>query len=276
MSKALPELWREQDHFRDTIAAKLRGLLDTPQTRNLDRCGREKIFRTCTECGEFKRFEYHCDLKFCPRCAHRITARRQVVISKWAEKIAQPKHLVTTQRNFPILTRSRIREHQKNLVRLRRSKLFKLVKGGCVSVELTNEDRGWHLHAHWLLDVRWLDIAEVSRAWAHLVGQSDYAIVRIRDCRDRDYLQEVSKYVAKGSEVAGWPPEEIVQFIHAIRGLRFFFSFGSLFKLGRKIRAELHVEKIPTVCDCGCEKFIWRDELHETLHDIRQQARRRR
>jgi hypothetical protein len=160
-------------------------------------------------------------------------------------------------------------------VRLRKSKVFRLVRGGCVSVELTNENRGWHMHSHWLLDARWVDIAEVSRVWAHLVGQSDYAIVRIQDCRNRDYLEEVSKYVAKGSEVASWPGEEIAQFIHAIRGLRFFFAFGSLFKQARAIRRELHREHEPEVCECGCSKFVWRDELHETLHEIRQRSKRR-
>lgn len=274
MSCSLQELWEEQDHFRDAIVAKLRGYLDTNQTRNLDRCGREKMFRTCRDCGESKSFGYHCDLKFCPRCAHRIVQRRLRVLRKWTARISQPKHVVTTQRNFQVLTHSALRRHQKALVKLRRTKVFQHVRGGCVSVEITNESRGWHLHAHWLLDARWVDAGELSRTWASIIGQDDRAIVKVKDVRGSQYVEEVSKYVAKGSEIAAWKPEEIVEFLRAIHRTRFFFTFGSLFKQGRAIRAEINTEHVPQVCDCGCDKFVWRDEVSETLHDIRTSQRR--
>jgi Replication protein len=267
---SLEELWAEQDHWRDAILAKLKGYLDTPQVRNLARCGNEKMFRHCRECSECKEFGYHCDLKFCPRCNHRITARRLKVLRKWADHITQPKHVVTTQRNFEVLTRTQIRKHQRALVNLRRSQVFKSVRGGCVSVELTNENRGWHLHAHWLLDARWIDAAELSRTWALLIGQDERAIVKVQDCRGKSYLAEVSKYVCKGSEIATWPPEEINQFLQAIHGCRFFFTFGSLFKAGKQIRAEIKSEHVPQVCDCGCSRFVWRDQTSEVCREIRQ------
>lgn len=274
MPETIQELWDKQDHWRDTIASKLRGLLDTPQTRNLDRCGKEQMFRHCRGCGQTETFEYHCDLRFCPRCNHRITARRIKVLKKWADQIKQPKHLVTTQRNFAVLTHQQIRKHQKALVALRRSKVFEQVKGGCVSVELTNESRGWHLHAHWLVDARWVDAAQLSITWASIIGQDDGAIVKVKDVRGQDYLCELAKYVVKGSDLATWEPDEILQFILAIHRCRFFFQFGSLFKLGRQIRAQLKHERTPTVCDCGCERFVWRDETTEVVHEITQRHRR--
>jgi hypothetical protein len=188
-------------------------------------------------------------------------------------EITQPKHLVTTQRNFPILTRSAIRTHQKNLVRLRRTSLFESVRGGCVSVELTNESRGWHLHAHWLLDVRWLDVARVAATWGQIVGQSDGSIIKIQDVRGSSYITEVSKYVCKGSEAAGWSPDELNQFIRAIHGCRFFFSFGTLFKRARIIRARLKLDREIAVCDCGSSDFVWCDETTEVVREITQRHR---
>lgn len=274
MAEHLQELWDKQDDWRDSITAKLRGYLDTPQTRNLERCGKEKMFRHCRECQATKEFEYHCDLKFCPRCNHRISARRLKVLRKWADRITQPKHVVTTQRNFRTLTRSVIRKHQKALVALRRSVVFSQVKGGCVSVELTNESRGWHLHAHWLVDARWVDAAELSKTWASIIGQDDGAIVKVKDCRGTSYLAEISKYVVKGSDIATWQPEEIVEFLQAIHRCRFFFTFGSLFKAGAEIRREIKRERVTQVCDCGCERFVWRDQTTEVCREIMQRHRK--
>lgn len=276
MPEHLQELWDKQDDWRDSITAKLHGFLDTPQTRNLERCGTELMFRHCKGCGETREFEYHCDLKFCPRCNHRITARRLKVLRKWADKITQPKHVVTTQRNFSVLTRSEVRRHQKALVGLRRTKVFEHVKGGCVSVEITNESRGWHLHSHWLLDARWVDAAELSRAWALQIGQDDNAIVKVKDCRGKDYLCEVAKYVVKGSDIATWKPEEITEFLCAIHRCRFFFSFGSLFRAGKQIRAEIRAEKQVQVCDCGCDRFVWKDQTTEVCHEIMHRHRGKR
>jgi len=274
MPTSLTELWEEQDHFKAAIAAKLRGLLDTPQTRNLDRCGREKMFRHCRGCGDVAQFQYHCDLKWCPRCQHRITARRLRVLREWVKMIGQPKHIVTTQRNFDHLTHRRLRLHTRALAQLRRQKVFKLVRGGCVSVEITNEDRGWHLHAHWLVDSRWVDAGELATTWARVIGQDDRAIVRVKDVRGSDYVSEVSKYVCKGSEIAAWTPEEINEFVQAVRGHRFFFQFGTLFKLARKIRAALLLEKETAVCDCGCSRFVWCDETTEVVREICPRRRR--
>lgn len=266
----------ENDDFHETIRAKLDGLWDCSQFWNFSKCGHERIFRTCKSCGDTQEFPYRCSLKFCPRCQWWITERRRRLIAKWSSRITQPKHLVLTQQNFPILTRKRFADHTKALSKMRRSKCFARVKGGCVSVEVTNESRGWHVHSHWLIDCRWLDMPEVSRTWAKLVGQT-FAIVKIKDARAKDYLQEVSKYVCEGSELARWPAEQILEFVTAIRGRRFFFPFGSLFAEGKAIRAELKAENSHSItCDCGCCDFRFEDEITATLREIREAKPKRR
>jgi hypothetical protein len=172
-----------------------------------------------------------------------------------------------------ILTGRKIREHTVNLAKMRRAKSFKSVRGGCVSVEITNEGNGWHVHSHWLLDADWLDMPAVSQSWAKLVGQQ-FAICKVKDVRGADYLQEVTKYVVEGSELAKWPAEHINEFVRAVKGRRFFFPFGTLFKLQPEIRKAINAEapaKLP--CQCGCEDFIFRDEIAEIIAELKRGGR---
>lgn len=266
--RAQLKLVPDADLWHETIVGKLWPLNDSTQVANFTRCGHEEIFRTCKHCGQTERFFYQCSLKWCPRCQWKITARRQAMMNLWAKRIRQPKHLVTTQSNFPVLTRRVIRLHQRNIARFRRLKCFRNVRGGCVSTEVTNEGRGWHLHAHWLLDADWLPMADVSVGWAKQVGQA-FAIVKVKDVRATNYAAEVCKYLAKGSEIAGWPPEHINEFVRAIRGCRFFGSFGSLRELAPQIRAEIAAQKPPPpVCECGKSEFSFRTEVAELLREL--------
>jgi hypothetical protein len=262
------KLFSEDEQFAETIRMKLDGLWESNQMLNFTRCGCEDFFRTCKNCGTVEKFPYRCSIKWCPRCAWRIAAKRKTLIELFAAKITQPKHLILTAKNFPILTKSRIRKFSVALARLRRLKIFSEVRGGCASLEITNEGNGWHLHAHCLLDVRWLDMERISQVWGKCVGQN-FAIVKIKDVRDRDYLKEICKYVVEGSELAKWPAEKILEFVSAVKGRRMFFSFGTLRKMAPQIRAEIFANKEPSpVCDCGCGNFIFRDQLAEDLADI--------
>jgi len=270
------KLTDENDDFHETIRAHLDGLFDTPQFWNFARCGNEEIYRTCKSCRKLEKFTYRCNIKWCPRCQFRITAQRQKVIELWGTKIRAPKHLVLTQKNFPVLTHGKIRQHTARLAKMRRRKIFRGVRGGCISVEITNEGNGWHLHSHWLIDSDWLDIREVAKTWGSLVGQ-EFAIVKIMDVRNKDYLQEVSKYVVEGSELAKWPAEQAHEFVRAVRGLRFFFSFGTMSSLAPALRRELAALRPPSpVCDCGCGEFFYEDEQQALIYEIKQLARRRR
>jgi hypothetical protein len=276
--KLLPDEQLFHDEIRDKLDGRflvfsplMQEFVEAPQFRNFCRCGEEKIYRTCKDCGETTSFEYRCNIKWCPRCQWRIANARQEKIAEWAKNVRQPKHIVTTQTNFQILTKRKIREHQKNLIRLRRSTCFDQVKGGCVSVEITNESRGWHLHAHWLVDARWIDASLLSQTWGHIVGQ-EFAIVKVKDVRGREFTHEICKYLAKGSEIASWPPEQISEFVQAIRGRRFFFAFGSLFASGREIRAALLAKKTQqTPCDCGSTHFRFETDEQALLRELRKQ-----
>lgn len=257
-----------------SIEAKLIGIASGRQLDNFMKCGHEEIYCSCKGCGHTEVFFYSCNRKWCPRCAVNLARVRASKLKLWAATIHQPKHLVLTMRNFPVLTGKKIRAFQKALLALRRRKLWAQVKGGCASLEITNGGDGWHLHAHLLLDVRWLDMNVLAVEWGNLVGQ-EFGIVKIKDVRGTDYLSEVSKYVAKGSELAKWEGEQMWEFICAIRGKRFFFAFGSLFKMSAEIKRELLIQKGERQpCDCGCRNFIYESEASAVVNQIRKEKRR--
>lgn len=264
-------LWREDADFKETIRAKLAGLWEDNQFWNFSRCGSEDFFRTCRSCRAVEKMKARCNLKWCPLCSWRLTEKRKRILQLWSARISQPKHLVLTQKNFQVLTCGRLRENTRALAAMRRTRAMSAVKGGCVSVEITNEGNGWHLHSHWLIDCRWLDMEKVSRAWAKQVGQQ-FAICKIMDVRERDYLREVTKYVVEGSELAKWPADQIHEFVRAVKGRRFFFPFGSLFHQSKEIRKELRAEQAePAACECGCTDFIYEDEVAALVNQLRRE-----
>lgn len=170
-----------------------------------------------------------CDRFYCPMCTSRLSFRRRLSVEFWTRQVKEPKHLVLTVRNRNSLSKTYVQSFKINLSKLRRSKVFNSVRGGLVSMEVTNEGKGWHLHSHLLLDSPFLDVKTIARKWASLVGQ-DFAIVCIKDVRNKSYLSEVTKYAVKGSQLAAWTGNEIAEFIDAFTGVRTFSVFGTLFK----------------------------------------------
>jgi hypothetical protein len=115
-------------------------------------------------------------------------------------------------------------------------------------------------------------MADIATSWAKLLGQ-DSAIVAAKDVRDRSYLQEVTKYAVKGSEIASWSGETAKEFILAFEGVRQFSCFGSLYKdraLRQTIKEGLTPGK-PTCKACMSDNLRYLDQheeqwLHETGH----------
>jgi hypothetical protein len=224
-----PHLFSREELARSVLFEKLRGVSEkVPHWENFRRCGELTPMHVwCSDCGHEHQCRYRCSLRWCPVCMPALAYRRQRLIRLWSNTIKQPKHVVLTARNTETITRARIRGFAKALVRLRRSKLLCKVTGGCSSLEVTNEQRGWHLHAHLLLNVPWLDSVALAKKWAKLVGQ-EFAIVKVQDARGKDYSSEVCKYVVKGNALASWSGGESLAFIKAFDGIRNFTRFGSL------------------------------------------------
>ena len=127
--------------------------------------------------------------------------------------------------------------------------------GRFLQVEVTNESKGWHLHAHLLVDAGWISGAKLATEWAKVVGQ-ELAIVKVKDVHSRDYLAEVTKYTVKGSQLATWTGTEIAEFVDAFDGVRTFGVFGSLY--GKRTEWAEWIKTLREqgpVCACGCHHF---------------------
>jgi hypothetical protein len=191
----------------------------------------------CEHCGQLHVFDYHCNKRFCPCCAWQLSCERRKILESCQHLLKQPKHVVLTARNDEQLRRM-LTVVLTGVRKLRRRELFSKVRGGWCSFEVTNESRGWHVHAHLLIDAPFLDAGELARTWGSCVGQ-DFAIVKIRDARDRKYLAEVTKYTVKPSMFIGWKQSHREEFVKSIRGRRLFFAFGHVAMSSRNVRANI-------------------------------------
>lgn len=244
---------------KDTVEAKLFPEWQGTRAASFAKCGREKLYRECRECGATEVYDYHCNLKWCPCCNWRVTFKRAMELRYLTEGMSRLKHLVLTQRNFGKLRREHIVATRKNLAKLRASKLFAGVVGGCNSLEFTNEKAGWHMHWHLLLEGGFIPQDEISAKWAKYVGQ-EFAICFIKAVGKEDYVKEVSKYVVEGSEIAKWSREQILEFVTALDATRLFSIFGRWKELRPAARAKMNEDRPMPTCECGCIHFLYGDD----------------
>jgi hypothetical protein len=85
--------------------------------------------------------------------------------------------------------------------------------------------------------------------------------VDVRDCRQVNYLHEVTKYVAKGCQLAAWQPSELATFVRAFTGRRTFGVFGSLYGARTEFAEFIASIKLARPkCDCGSCNVTYYDE----------------
>ena len=238
----------------------------------LDKCGKPLVL-ICTSCGTRRHVETRCDLKWCPSCQYALAAatadryRNIVTLAKW------PLSVTMTARNYDYDDPSPIRQLRRSWGKMRRLRWFRrAVPGGVVGFEVTDNGKGYHVHAHGLFDCRWFAVAEpeprmgldkagwkrkgkaaaneVAQQWTLCCGRP--ASMHVRRVWKRDEgdigkaLAETLKYGVKGSDIAdGARPA--APLIRLLDGTRMITSFGTFFgtKEVRRIR------NAPQPCDCG-------------------------
>jgi hypothetical protein len=274
--------------WKDSIVAKLREIGCGQLASELQNCHSQKIYITCDGCKSKLTVWNRCDKFYCPCCTPRLANERREAIEWWTKSVSQPKHVVLTQRNSTSLQWTDVKQIKQSFSRLRRSKFARKKSfywfdkeaesitplrkwkeptetgrtitsqpwvGGFYSLEVTNEKRGWHLHIHALVNSNYIDERVLSYEWEKATQGRGY-IVKVKDCRDKSYLQEVTKYAVKGSELASWSGLDIVKFIDAFKRQRTFGVFGSLYGKRTEWREWLETNKAKrSRCECGCNSF---------------------
>jgi hypothetical protein len=152
--------------------------------------------------------------------------------------------------------------------KLRRRKFARNWEGGFYRLECTNDKAGWHLHLHALVNAKWIDLSELKEQWRSITNGLGY-IVDVRDCRQVDYLHEVTKYVAKGAQLAAWKPSELETFVRAFTGRRTFGVFGSLYAVRTKFAEFVaSIRLARPKCDCGSCNVTYYDEASFIALDL--------
>jgi Replication protein len=253
-TSAQREFWNQRNVWKESIVAKLNAAGCGELAGAMAACGTYETILQCQSCGKPRVVWNHCDRTGCPVCADRLARKKRDKLKAWAGAIAQPKHVVLTQKNCDSISKETFAAFKTNLKRLRRSDAFAKVRGGCWSIEVTNEGNGWHLHAHLLVDADWIPF-DLAKTWAKIIGQ-EVAIIKVKDCRAKEYVQEVIKYAAKGSEIAAWSGPAIAEFMTAVRDTRLFATFGTLYKDRAKVRAAIKKMALERgACECGCNRW---------------------
>jgi hypothetical protein len=249
------ELWRASTTHKMSVVAKLASIGREDLAGKLRECHTIETCRVCDGCRRVTVFFNRCERHYCPECAPRLARERRESVGWWASEIREPKHVVLTVRNTERLTKDYVQWFKQCFGKLRRRKFARGWRGGFYRLEVTLERKGWHLHLHALVDAGWIAGGTLAEEWAEVVGQ-DVAIVKVKDVHSKEYLAEVTKYTVKGSQMAGWEPEEIAEFIDAFDGVKTFGVFGSLYGKRTEYREWLDSlqGELPK-CPCGCEKF---------------------
>jgi hypothetical protein len=265
------ELYDKQLTLKHSIAAKLREAGMEELALSLEDCGTHKTYCKCNSCGKTQVFLNRCDNTICPCCQPKIARDRRRDIEWWSTQVHQPKHVVLTLRNVPTLEKAHIIEAKKWLTALRRSKFAENWRGGCWSLEVTNEGRGWHIHFHLLVDANWVDAKKLAIQWNKTTNGHGY-IVKVMDARKEDYLRELTKYCVKGTDLAKWSPEDLKSFVLAIQDTRCFSVFGSLFGQREEFRKfKEEAESTHHLCPCGSDNCRLYNEWEWLQHQLEPQ-----
>lgn len=250
-----PGLFDKTLLHKESIVAKLLAIGATDLAEPLKHCHTEQSFLQCNACHKVKTFWNRCDNFYCPSCAPKLARDKTDSLTWWTNQVENPIHVVLTVRNTNRFAWTYVSWFKRKVKALIRSKLARSWKGGLWSLEVTNEGKGWHLHAHLLVDAFFIPEGPLAIKWAKLVGQ-DFAIVRCKKVRGTDYRHEVAKYPFKPGQIAAWQPSEIAEFIYAMSGHRTFGVFGNLYGVRSKHKEWVDAVKLTRrTCECGCMKF---------------------
>jgi predicted nucleic acid binding AN1-type Zn finger protein len=248
-------LWSKHTTHKNSAAAKLRSVGRTVEAEKLEKCHTVFTVAQCSKCRKVQKFPNRCDLFYCAECQPRLSSDRRRAVEWWTKEISQPKHVVLTLKNTPELTSGHVRELIKWFGSLRRRKFARFWLGGFYRIEVTHEQHDWHLHLHALINAHWIDAIDLSRVWQE-VTRGFGRIVKVKDCRQKTYLNEVTKYVVTGGQIAAWDAADIATFIDAFDGVRTFGVFGDLY--GKRTAFAEWFKAIRDArpgCPCGCNEL---------------------
>jgi len=263
------ELWKQQTIHKFTVVAKLRSVGMAEEATTLEDCHSYYTIAHCADCAKVRKFPNRCDLFYCPECAAHLQNERSRQVEWWTVRCPQPKHVVLTIRNIPDLSPGHVDELRDMFSRLRRRKFARNWKGGFYTIQITYSAKGWHLHIHALVNARWIDEDKLKEEWRSITNGLGY-IVRVKDCREKSYLREITRYVVHGSQLAAWQPAVLKTFVKAFKHKRTFGVFGELYGARSEFAEWIASLKLARPrCECGSCNVRYYSESQWLMFDLK-------
>jgi hypothetical protein len=206
----------------------------------LDEYQHELVTLVCAGCQHPRPVRLRCGKRSCPDCRGRDYDRLVRGYGNAVTEIRNPKLLTVTLQNAPELTTevvTRLRVSLKALL----SFLGPLVRGGIYAIEVENVGRGWHVHAHVVMDAAYIPQRMLSAQWRTITGDSFVVDIR-RAWSPRDALKYILKYLTKEPKLLD---ELIPTYNTVLRGVRLIQPFGVMYRLWK-----IQVSRCPCP-DCG-------------------------
>ena len=233
-------------------------------------CEETKVLACCTNCAKNWYVINRCRLRVCPLCSYRVAKEREVYVHAMCRQMDFPKMITLTMPRWKLVPQDGIKHLRKCFSKLRRTKLFKTVVGGCYQVELVQKEDGWHIHLHALLDAKYIPRQKLWTEWGRIIGEK-FPNVKIEAATNDAQKAYMCKYPVKAAEF-DLSSDAIVDWYLATKGARLFSTFGKWYnKKIEDLDAEEMAEPFTPVCPhCNEESttFLARDGPFMYGHDL--------
>lgn len=214
---------------RDIFSAMIQCHLPAARLDRFANCGSGCHVMHSPSTNRVKLSANYCHDRLCIPCC---SARAAVIAGNLRPLLERRRvrFVTLTLRHSPTSLRSQVDRLLRSFAALRRRGFWKSsVHGGCSCLELKVSDRDglWHVHLHCLIETPWLDQKRLSEEWHATTGDSSIVDVRAVS-RPEEQARYVAKYCAKGTDSSTYRhPEQLAEYIIAIRGRRLITTFGS-------------------------------------------------
>jgi len=219
--------------------------------KNVAACHRDFEGFHCDQGHKWAVPVYTCHIRLCPFEMRARSMRAQKRFGQIVGQMGKARYLVLSERNVPMgELADGIRQLWADFTRLRKSPIWKGVKGCVVALEVTFNrfTQSWHPHLNILYDGPYLPQQSIVSSWVAATegrGQSAW-IQKVDD----GTIRELLKYITKLVDFID-VPEAVGEFIEATRRVRFVKTYGSMY--GVKIEDEAAGSRF--CCpDCGSQR----------------------
>jgi len=187
-------------------------------------CQETEVLACCASCGNRWYVIQRCRQRVCPLCSYNEAKKRSQYLMAMTQHMKHPKMLTLTMPRSQDTPRNQIRFLRQCWNQLRRTALFKKVRGGAYQIELKPKPDGFHIHIHILMDAPYMPYQKVFSEWRRITG-IEAPQVDIRAADNDSAKAYVCKYTAKSADYTH-DKTDIVRWYEATKGQRLFATFG--------------------------------------------------